>query len=574
MEQPAPEPTPLPAIFADLSEEDLLVYGVPEEWTETVLRVTTDAEVLSVIERLPGEAAEALLALAVGETPEVAPVQPSDADPFEHPDALRRFRTVDDKDELERALDAPWDKWAVFLHPTQRATVERSYNGPARVAGSAGTGKTVVALHRAVHLAMRGDEPRVLLTTFSDPLAYALEDKLRTLISNRPHLGMRMDVKSLDAVALRLYKAVFGEAPALADAETEATLIEEAVASVSDAGLTERLVVAEWHHVIDAWQLQSWEEYGSVARVGRKTRLQKGRREAVWAAVENLRAWLEEKGLSTMAGIYGSLADRYAAGQPAPYDYVVVDEAQDISVPQLRLLAAMASQNPEALFFAGDLGQRIFQPPFSWRSLGVDVRGRSHTLRINYRTSHQIRRLADRLLEPQIEDVDQIVERRAGTTSVFNGPEPDVRHAEDVEAEATIVSEWLSSLLEDGVPPQEIGIIVRSDAQVPRAVAAAEQAGLAHRLLDDRVRTADGHASIGTMHLAKGLEFKAVAVMACDHDVVPLQDRIDEATDPYDMEEVFDTERHLLYVACTRARDHLLVTAAKPASEFLADLRG
>jgi superfamily I DNA/RNA helicase len=241
-------------------------------------------------------------------------------------------------------------------------------------------------------------------------------------------------------------------------------------------------------------------------------------------------------------------------------------------VAQLYFLAALGAGRPNGLFLAGDLGQRIFQPPFSWKSLGVDVRGRSRTLRINYRTSHQIREQADRLLAPEVADVDGIRERR-DAVSVFNGPDPAIRVLDSPEAEADDVSRWLGERVAEGVAPDEIGVFVRSRAELDRARAAVERAGLPFRVLDENVQSSPGRASISTMHLAKGLEFRTVVVMACDDEVIPLQERIETVADDTDLEEVYDTERHLLYVACTRARDHLLVTSVEPASEFLDDLR-
>ena len=248
-----------------------------------------------------------------------------------------------------------------------------------------------------------------------------------------------------------------------------------------------------------------------------------------------------------------------------PFEHVVVDEAQDVSVSQLRCLAAMGATagkvRPNSLFFAGDLGQRIFQLPFSWKALGVDVRGRSRTLHINYRTSHQIRRQADQLLGPEVSDVDGNVEDRRGTVSVFNGPAPDVRAFDSEAAEIAAVAEWLKQCAADGLAPHELAVFVRSDAQLPRALQAMKAAGLPHRTLDARVNTEFGEASVCTMHLAKGLEFRAVVVMACDDEVLPLQERMGAITDEADLEEIYNTERHLLYVACTRARDRLLVTS-------------
>ncbi len=166
-----------------------------------------------------------------------------------------------------------------------------------------------------------------------------------------------------------------------------------------------------------------------------------------------------------------------------------------------------------------------------------------------------------------------ITEERGGTISVFNGPKPTIMALDTSHDEIKTVSEWLSDRMSEDVLPHEMGVFVRSEAELDRARAAVEGAGLPFKILDENVETTSGHVSISTMHLAKGLEFRAVVVMACDDEVIPLQKRIETVSDDTDLEEVYNTERHLLYVACTRARDHLLVTSVDPASEFLDDLR-
>ena len=201
------------------------------------------------------------------------------------------------------------------------------------------------------------------------------------------------------------------------------------------------------------------------------------------------------------------------------------------------------------------------------------MRGRSQTLRINYRTSHQIRTQADRLLDPAISDVDGNLEERKGTVSVFNGPRPTVQVLEDEEAESSAVSEWLTDRISEGLQPGEIGVFVRSIDQTKRAVAAVKRSRLPYSILDEDMDAEEGCVTVGTMHLAKGLEFRAVAVMAWDSEVIPLQSRVESIADEADLEEVYNTERNLLYVACTRARDYLMVTGVKPASEFLDDLQ-
>ena len=574
------QPVASAPIFGHMSDQDLLGWGVPTEWLAEIRQADEDS-LLILAAQLPAEAAEALIELATGGSPQRPQTAPAGADPFAHPDAQRRFRVMQDVDELERALEFPWDQWTVFLHPAQRQWVERDHGGPARVSGSAGTGKTIVALHRAVHLARSNENARVLLTTFTPALAHALHTRLRRLVGRTPMLAERIDVVALEELGERLFKFAFGK-PALADDQTIRRYLAEAAATaaaVANAGASALpakfgagFLWSEWVEVVDPWQIDGWEGYRDFKRLGRKTRLSEGQRAAAWQVFGRVRDRLRAENRLTRAELFSRLANHYAGGVKTPFEHVVVDEAQDISAPQLRFLAALGGQQRNALFFAGDLGQRIFQLPFSWKSLGVDVRGRSRTLHVNYRTSHQIRMQADRLLGPELADVDGNAEDRRGTVSVFNGPLPLVRTAASADAEVQVVAAWIAECAKQGVRAGEIAVFVRSDAELERARRAVSGAGLAHHVLDELVDTDTDEVSIGTMHLAKGLEFRCVAVMACDDEVVPLQERIDAVADEADLKEVYDTERHLLYVACTRARDRLLVSGVEPVSEFLSDL--
>lgn len=574
VQAPAP-PKPVVRPLAAFSDDALLGYGVPAEWLNDAREADEDG-LLALSAHLPAEAAEALLELATGGTPEPAAVEvgveaPGVPPQFVHPDAQRRFRVVTSVEELERALDAPWDRWAVFLHPEQRQLVTRSFNGPARVAGSAGTGKTVVALHRAVHLARSMPDGRVLLTTFSEPLAQALRANLRRLIGGEPRVAERLEVHAMTALGLRLHQAQLGPAR-LASRDDISRLLREAAAASPDHGFPALFIRGEWEHVVDAWQLRNWDAYRDVPRLGRRTRLPESRRRQLWSIYEQVLARLSSSGLMTESALFQAVAESQAARPPA-FDAAVVDEAQDVSVSQLRFLAALAGGRPNALFFAGDLGQRIFQQPFSWKALGVDVRGRSRTLRVNYRTSHQIRQQADRLLGPEVVDVDGNREDRRHTISVFNGPPPEVVAFSGEAEECVGAAAWIRRAVDEGLQPHELGVFVRAVAQIPRALAAVEASGLSARVLDDRVEVKAGHVNVATMHLAKGLEFRAVAVLACDDEVLPLQERIEGVGDDGDLAEVYDTERQLLYVACTRARDRLFVSGVEPVSEFLDDIR-
>lgn len=556
-------------LFDNLRKFELMAFGVPEEWVNDV-RNATEVTLFDIIEHLPQEAQESLLKLAVGEKPQPPEPAPEDIDPFAHPDAQRRFRVLTNAEELKQALDYPWDKWAVFLHPAQSDLVEKSFSGPTRVSGSAGTGKTIVALHRAVYLARANPDATVLLTTFSKVLANSLRIKLNSLAGGEPTLAARIDVKAISAVGYDLYTERFGQ-PQIAAPAVIRSLITKAASEIEGHRFSTHFLVGEWEDVVDAWQLRTWDEYRDVSRLGRKTRIGGKQREMLWSIFEQVRKGLAERGAVTWSDVFGRLTQTMTQDGSAPYDFAVVDEAQDLGVSEARFFATMAVGRKDGLFFAGDLGQRIFQQPFSWKALGLDVRGRSFTLRINYRTSHQIRVHADRLLPATVSDVDGISEGRRGTVSMFDGPSPMVEGCTDADHESQIVGQWIADRLQEGCVPHEVSVFVRSDAELKRARAAVKAAGARSVELSDKVEVEAGAIAVSTMHFAKGLEFRSVVVMACDDDVIPQLERIETVADDADLEEVYNTERHLLYVACTRARDHLLVTGITPVSEFVDD---
>jgi superfamily I DNA/RNA helicase len=560
-----------PALFGSVSDDSLLSFGVPVEVLDEVRGADEDS-FFGIAARLPAEAAEALLQLAVGEAPSAATVLAAGQDPLFHPDSRRRFVVVADSTEMAAALEYPWDQWMLYLHPTQRQLVEATLTGPFRIGGSAGTGKTIVALHRAVQLLRRYPEHRVLLTTFSETLAERLREQVRKLLTTTPSLRERLEVQPLAAMASRLYGLEHG-APKIAAREQILPWLEEAAQKHGATRFSSHFLWSEWLYVVDGWQLTDWESYRVVPRIGRKTRLAEAPRRLLWDVFAEILERLRAFGMMTEAQIYAALArDMHNRARP-PYEHIVVDEAQDISIPQLRFLAAIGLREAEGLFFAGDLGQRIFQPAFSWKAVGVDIRGRSRVLKVNYRTSHEIRRRADGLLAPEVSDVDGNIDSRLGTTSVFNGPEPEMCAEVDQRAETATAVRWLRECLDSGIDAGQIGVFVRSEAEFPRAEGALQAAGIEYVTLDRQPGYRGTKAALATMHLAKGLEFRAVAVMCCDDDVIPSSHRVKAASDPAELEEIVETEGHLLYVACTRARERLLVTGVAPVSEFVRDLQ-
>ena len=296
--------------------------------------------------------------------------------------------------------------------------------------------------------------------------------------------------------------------------------------------------------------------------MGRKSRLGPNQRERLWPVFEAVHSALAAERYATWAQVFTGLADALANRPRKPFDHIILDEAQDLAPAELRFFAALAPAGPDALFLAGDMGQRIFQHPYSWSSLGVEVRGRSHTLKVCYRTSQQIRQAADHLLPGVLRDVDGLEDERRGIVSVFDGPAPLVETFATANDEANAVGKVIAGWLADGVAAHEIGIFVRTPELIARA-----------RVVLRDIVDADA-ITTAPMHLAKGLEFRAVVVMACDQGILPLDDRVADAADEAELDEIYETERRLLYVACTRAREHLLLTGVRPASEYLDDFGG
>jgi hypothetical protein len=592
VETPAKPPAKKP--FIAFSDDQLAECRVPEEMYPQVRDATEDEAFLI---GLPEEALDNLLDLLCGRLPAVlrasdlpdatlpvaAPESPPEAhpeapgavavalQPFVHPDAQRRFTQVETEEQLKALLLGPWDKWQTFLHPDQREIAEASYAGPARVSGSAGTGKSIVALHRVNFLLRRNDEARVLLCTISPALSGFLHAGVRRLLADKPRLGERVDVTSIDDYAVRLHELHVGPVRR-ADSKFAAECLRTVMAERAGTKFHHSFVESEWQHVVDPMFIRTEAEYLAAERLGRKSRLSPDQRKALWEIFARVIEMHRLAGVITTNEVYHHLLPALAKLPRKLFDHIVVDEAQDLSIGQIRFLAAIGGNGPDGLFFAGDIGQRIFQQPFSWKTLGVDIADRSYVLRVNYRTSQQIRVKADRLLDSVVTDADGNQEDRSRTISVVMGKEPELREFISEQDEIKAVGEWIKHTCDGDIRPSEVGVFVRGTGQMERAQAAVKESGYPCVILDDKLTSNFGSVNVATMHLAKGMEFRAVAVMACDDQVIPSSERISLVGDAGDLKEAYETERHLLYVACTRARDRLWISGVTPTSEFLSDM--
>lgn len=570
IETAAPLP---PAKFANEDDGYLLALGVPQVYLDAVRSVRVDDDLVSLLDRLPEEAAEALIELGEGRRPAPAlrVIPTAHTDPFAHPDARRRFWTTSDQAELTRALEMPWAEWLVFLHPSQRLAVERIYGGPARVAGSAGTGKSVVAMHRAARLAEASHENRVFLTTYSRILASRLSAGMDALLGVGSSSRRRVEVMALHEYIMGHASRI--EKPSVADGPFLEHQLREAGRGL-ESSFDYTFLRSEWDRVIDFWGLSSLEGYRDIQRTGRGTSLSPRQRRELWEVFAKVRAGLERAGMMTWGDVADRMRARIEGDGQHPFDHVVVDEAQDLGPRELRLAAALAAQPAQGVFFAGDIGQRIFQWPFSWLSAGVDVRGRAQRLKVNYRTSAEIKRFSDRLLPGQVLEPDGDADPR-DAVSVLHGPDPELRGAPTIESEISQLKEWVEDLLTGDMRPSEIAVLGRVQSAVKsRALPALRELGIASLWLSAEADVESGKVNLLNLQAAKGLEFRAVAIVGCDDTQVPLASALSSETDSESRRAIEERERSLFYVGCTRARDRLLITWSGEPSRFIADWLG
>jgi superfamily I DNA/RNA helicase len=546
-----------------------LSLGVPQDWLPTLRKVVNDDQLLIVVAKLPEEVGERLLNLAAGEF--VTPPQPllADASPLEHPDVRRRFFVTDDADEMRHALEAPLHRWISFLHPSQRKLVEGAFKGPAKVTGSAGTGKTVVAMHRARHLARAGHE--VLLTSYVRTLCKNVERSLGLFCS--PEELRRITVSTVHGQALAIVRKAEPNAQPAKPEEVEALL--DRFAHEHAPSFDRAFVGAEWSGVIEPQGIVSWPEYRKARRTGRGKALSVGDRKALWEVFGGVQAALAAKKIYDWPGMCRRAIELLEAGEvESPYAAVIVDEVQDLTPPALRFLATLAAAHPENLMLVGDAGQRIYPGRFGLSSLGVNVRGRSHVLRLNYRTTEQIRRSADKMLGQQTDDMDDGEEQRDKTRSLLSGPMPKLHGYEnataELEAGVTQVGAWLGG----GLAPESIAVFARSRTIGKSIFDALREANIqCHHLVDDESASPSGAVCVGTMHRAKGLEFKAVLLFGCTSSQLPNAAMLRSIDDPQDRDDASERDRRLFYVAMTRARDELTISWSGAPSPFLDVLR-
>ncbi len=585
--------SPADGLFADLRDRHLTHLGVPDELMSAVRSVQNDADLEKLESVLPPEAYEALSFKAMGFTYEEVMAEldrklvskPVAADDFaaalQSSESKSRFFVAEDEEELQRMLDAPLEKWRVFLHPSQRNLVERDWNGPVRVLGGAGSGKTVAALHRARWLlANRFTKPsdKILFTTFSKNLALDLRENLRSICSEEQM--SRMEVVNLDAWAFGLLKVLdpglrmeYPGSKQLAQHWVQAAA--EAKTQYSSAFLQD-----EWTAVVRPNLIYAREEYFQAARTGRGTPLVRSARSHVWDVFEAYKSRLKAARLIEASDAYRLIRESLASNSGLPrYSSVIVDESQDMDSEAFRLLQAVVAKGDGAnsMFIVGDGHQRIYSRRAILGRCGITIRGRSRKLRINYRTSSEIMKWAQAMLDGvAIDDLDDGRDDSKGYRNLFRGPEPEIHLASSSEQEISHVISWIKRLTSrEGLEYRNICVMARSHSSLFKHAGALREEKipmlkLTGSKMDTRQR--DG-VRLSTMHRAKGLEFMAVALIGMNRGKVPSETALNEAHDEASKQEKMNAERMIVHVAATRAKKWLLVASSDSPSEFLAPSR-
>ena len=573
-------------LFEQRSDKDFTRLGLPEGLLPVLRRISTEQELEGLCAVLPQGQADALSMLAAGYSVENAwaelvageepgPVDPANVDAaVERPASQSMFYVVQGHDELADMLNRPFDLWRTFLHPAQRALAYRPvYNGPVRVSGGPGTGKTVVAMHRAKALADQAAAgERILFTTFTRNLADAIAESVKLL--GGPELLERLEVLNVDRLAHQVVREVEGGSPKVVP-DREQMQIWEDVVDEHGIPFPPTFLRQEWLHVVLAQGISSRDGYFTAKRPGRGVRLNRRERAEIWKGIEAFTNRLVEYGQRTFLEMASAAAEYLDARSVKPYAHVIVDEAQDLHAAQWRMLRAAVAEGPNDLFIVGDAHQRIYDHRVTLSSLGINVRGRSRRLRINYRTTHEILRWALGLLAGEaVDDLDAGTDTLAGYRSQMHGPEPTLAgyptRAEELAALVAAIKEWMAA----GVDPQGIGVFARTEDRARLGVKTLEEAGIPAKFVEAGETSGSATAvDVATMHRGKGLEYRCVAVIDAGKRTLPLPVSLTPtSTDPMQHDLDVKRERCLLYVACTRARDVLRVSWAGAPSSFLEAL--
>ncbi|EPM9932091.1 MULTISPECIES: UvrD-helicase domain-containing protein [Pseudomonas] len=568
-----PEVADSVGLFDTLKDREIRRLGVPDERLAAVRAVKSESELEALEALLPDEAFEALFLFAAGEpfdklvNEQSAPAMIDESDfsaALERDSTRRHFVVLTDDSDLEALLAAPLERWRVFLHPSQRKLVERDWNGPVKVTGGAGTGKTVVAMHRAARLARQYAQlpgRPVLFTTFTKTLAEDIRQHLELLCT--PQELEKIQVVNLDQWASGLLRR-FGYSNGLLYNEADRRRFWQAAMSAMPASvdLSQQFMRAEFERVVLPQGCETAEDYMRASRVGRGGQLGRTMRKALWPVFAEYRAQLQAANLREPEEAFREACQLLRTEKPKlGIRAMVVDEAQDISSAAFELIRAAVDPAENDLFIVGDAHQRIYRHKVVLSRVGIEVRGRSRSLKVNYRTTDEIRQWACAQLEGcAVDDLDGNVDSLRGYHSLTHGDAPDVIESASLLADVVHVQSILKQLQDDGMELRQVCVTARTNDDVDGLARELQQAGVSCLRLENS--TADDPAVPGvrlaTMHRIKGLEF-SVVILAAYKGATNYAEQFSRDEDAGVTEDTELSERCLLHVAATRAKRNLFL---------------
>ena len=570
-------------LFAKYSDAQLLRMGLPEEQLPMVKSIESLDEFYAMKKSLPEDAYEGLEWLAhdfdydeVVSTlyeKETEPVSDEDfAAALQSDFSKKSFVIVDGEEELKRIMAEPLEKWRIFLHPTQRRIVNRDYSGPARVLGGAGTGKTVVAMHRAKRLAGELDQgKKVLFTTFTRNLADDIKENLRKIAS--VDQMRQIEVVNLDSLVSSFLREQGYEYKVCFSDELDKVWDDAIAAAGGTLDYTKNFYIDEWVKVVQAQEAYSKEKYIKASRIGRGLRLDRIKRTKVWGVFEEYMRICDERKLrDSEYAMYECriiLEKQYTSDR---YENIIVDEGQDLSPSAYRLIRSLAGEpHKNDIFIVGDAHQRIYRNKAILSKCGINVRGRARKLRINYRTTEEIRKYAFGLLKGiSFDDLDEAYDDGDNCQSLTHGEVPQIKRFNTPEEELEFLVNEIRTLEAAGVPQKDICIVARTHKMIDAYKDGLRANGIVSfeittNKVDDRSRN---EVRIATMHRVKGLEFSYIFAAGVNNKALPNAVRSD-FSDDVSLEEFETEEKCLLYVALTRARVGAYVTCYGKMSSLI-----
>jgi len=570
--------------FSHFKDKELLKLGVNEELLSYVKTIDNEDDLDNFREHITEEVYEALFYLLSGDSLEEVynylyadndtNINPDDfTKALENDSSKRSFYVVEEDDtELMNMLNAPLEKWRVFLHPTQRKLVDKSYNGPVRVLGGAGTGKTVVAMHRAKYLASQinlFDKQKILFTTYTKNLAIDIYENLKK-ICDEATLS-KIEVKNLDQWVYEFLNKHGYKNEIVYEKKTVA-LWEQALTSKSDKlDLDDGFFKEEWERVIQKHAISTLNDYIKVSRAGRGTRLSRAQRKLIWEVFEEYRLLLSSKDYKEPSDAMRDARVLLQSAQTnAAYAHIVVDEAQDLNDEAFRLLREIAPESKNDLFIVGDAHQRIYGHKVVLGQCGVNIIGRSKKLKLNYRTTDEIRKWAVSLLEgEEIDDMDNGVDRSGDYKSLYHGPKPLVKHFDTYEDEVKFIESYIADLKKEDETCR-ICIVARTQKIIDgyNTYLTSKNVPTVKISRNTKDNISNTGIRLATMHRVKGLDFDHVIIASMNKGIVPLE--VADKSDEQQIEnERLLKEKSLVFVAATRAKKSLLVSSYGERSEFL-----